>query len=98
MTITDDIDKDNDYPLAIIALVDSQGNGGNIIIDPSVKDITAGLFAEHAVKSSGDNQLYIYGALVSGNTLGDTTAGICPYYVAQVDCTNPQEYDLEYLR
>ena len=41
-------------------------------------------------------QLYIYGALVSGNTLGETAAGICPYYIAS--CTNPENYDLEYLR
>ena len=41
MTITDDIDKDIDYPLAIIALADGEGHGGNIIIDSSVKDITA---------------------------------------------------------
>lgn len=96
MTISNNIEKKNDRPLAIIALADSEGNGGNILINSSVTDISASLFAERAVKSDGDKQLYIYGALVSGNTLGDAVAGICPYYI--VSCITPEEYDLEYLR
>ena len=63
-----------DTPLAIIALADASGSGGNIIIDPSVTDIDASLFAEHAVSSSGDRQLYIHGSLISANTAGDTVA------------------------
>jgi hypothetical protein len=46
-----------------------------------VTDIHAGLFAEKSVFSSGNNQLYIFGAIISANTLGDTAAGLCPYYV-----------------
>lgn len=95
ITITSNIAK-RDTPLAIIALADENGNGGNIIIDDIVTDINAGIFADRAVRSTGDNQLYIYGALISGNTLWETVAGICPYYVEWV--CNAEEYDLENLR
>jgi hypothetical protein len=95
ITITENISK-RDESLAIIALADEEGNGGNIIIEDDVTDVYVGLFTERAVRSTGDSQLYIYGALVSGNTLGETAAGICPYYVTS--CTNPKHYDLEYLR
>jgi hypothetical protein len=93
--INGNLDRDTDGPLAIIALT-KDGVGGNIHIDPSVTDVNASLFAEHAVLSSGDRQLYIGGSLVSGNTLGETAAGICPYYV-----TGPCDaklYDLEEMR
>ena len=99
--ITEDIDRDSDYPLAIIALA-KDGVGGNIIIADDVTDIHASLFAEHAVLSDPtpgamrEYQLYIGGSLVSGNTLGETTAGICPYYVTGV--CEAQKYDLEELR
>lgn len=95
ITITENIDRDSDHPLAIIALA-KDGVGGNIIIADTVTDIHASLFAEHAVLSSGDSQLYIGGSLVSGNTLGETAAGICPYYVTGT--CNAEEYDLEELR
>lgn len=86
-------------PLAIIALTDSSGNGGNILIDSSVKDVNASLVAEHSVHSSGDLQLYIHGSVISANTLGDTLAHICPYYITSVcDETEAAKYDLENLR
>ena len=80
ITIDENISK-KDKPLAIIALADASGVGGNIHIDENVTDIHAGLFAEKSVFSSGNNQLYILGAIISANTLGDTAAGLCPYYV-----------------
>jgi hypothetical protein len=95
ITITENIDRDSDHPLAIIALA-KDGVGGNIHIHPSVTDVNASLFAEHAVLTSGDSQLYIGGSLVSGNTLGETAAGICPYYVTGV--CDASKYDLEELR
>jgi hypothetical protein len=95
ITITENIDRDTDHPLAIIALA-KDGVGGNIYIDPSVTDVNASLFAEHAVRSSGDRQLYIGGSLVSGNTLGETAAGICPYYV--MGTCDAKLYDLEEMR
>ena len=58
ITIKNNIDRDSDHPLAIIALA-KDGVGGNIYIDPSVTTIHASLFAEHAMMTSGDSQLYI---------------------------------------
>ena len=88
-----------DTPLAIIALADASGSGGNITIDPSITDIDASLFAEHAVSSSGDRQLYIHGSLISANTAGDAVAKICPYYVTAIcDEAEAKKYDLEYIR
>lgn len=58
ITITENIAKRSDGPLAIIALA-KDGVGGNIYIDPSVTTIHASLFAEHAMMTSGDSQLYI---------------------------------------
>jgi hypothetical protein len=100
ITITENIDKDPDHPLAIIALA-KDGVGGNIII-ADVTDIHASLFAEHAVLAAStpgatrEHQLYIGGSLVSGNTLGETAAGICPYYVT--GACDAKLYDLEELR
>jgi hypothetical protein len=64
ITITENIDRDTDHPLAIIALA-KDGVGGNIIIADGVTDIHASLFAEHAVLSdttpgaTREHQLYI---------------------------------------
>lgn len=51
ITINGNIPK-KDKPLAIIALTDASGAGGNIHIAESVTDIHAGLFAERSVFSS----------------------------------------------
>lgn len=56
------------HPLALIALADEAGNGGDIIIDPSVTNLSISLFAEHGVTSSGASQLAILGSLISANT------------------------------
>lgn len=90
-------------PLAIIALTDSAGNGGNIRIDPTVTDIHASLIAEHSILSTDptvkEYQLYIYWSVISANTLGDTAARICPYYITS-ECTEEEaaKYDFEVLR
>jgi hypothetical protein len=98
--ITENIDK-HESPLAIIALTDEAGNGGNIIIDASVTDIHSSLFAEHAVMTdtNGTKQLFIFGSLISSNTLGDTIAKICPYHITN-PCTEDEarKYDLEEMR
>ena len=92
ITITSDI-IEKTSPIAIIALSDTDGNGGNIIIDPSVTDIHATLLAERVVSSTGSNQLYIHGSVISHNTTSDST---CPYYISP--CANPELYNLENLR
>ena len=61
-------------------------------------DVNASLFAEHSVSSSGGNQLYILGSIISANTLGDAAAGICPYYVNPCTSADAKRYDLENLR
>jgi exo-beta-1,3-glucanase (GH17 family) len=64
-----------------------------------VNDIFSSLFAEKSVLTSGSRQLYIYGSVVSANTLGDANAQICPYHHTGV-CTlaDAKSYDLEELR
>lgn len=98
ITITSNIAMQNSA-LAIIALADTQGNGGNIIIDPSVTDIHATMIAEHSLLTNGDRQLYIHGSLITANTYGGTAAHICPYYIT-VACTPPEakKYDMEKMR
>lgn len=65
--ITENIAK-RPHPLALIALADEAGNGGDIIIDPSVTNIDTSLFAEHGITSSGASQLALYGSVISANT------------------------------
>jgi hypothetical protein len=90
--ITSDI-VNREYPIAIIALMDADGHGGDITISPSVRDISATLFAEKSVKSSGSDQLYVRGSVISHNTVSDSS---CPYYVSP--CVNPKYYNLENIR
>lgn len=99
ITISEDIRNTTHKPLAIIARSDENGNGGMISIAPNVKIIQAGIFSEKSIQSSGNNQLYIFGTLISANTMGDTTAQICPYHHMGA-CTegDAKSYDLEYLR
>ncbi len=96
VTITSDIPLDPDKALSVITLSNATGSGGNITIDPVVRDVHVSLFAEKSLFSHGDNQLYIYGSLLSQNTMGKSILGICPYYVSS--CTNPESYDLEKIR
>lgn len=98
ITIDEDIKNTTGSPLAIIARSDDLGHGGMITIGPNVKKIEAGIFAEKSIRSSGDNQLHIVGTLISANTMGDTTAGICPYHETMCNQAIAKEYDLEYLR
>jgi hypothetical protein len=101
IVISEDIVK-RDHPLAIIALTDSAGNGGDITINPSVRNISASLFAEHGVSSNGANQLAILGSLISANTTGGASASpeVCPYFIDTTSCTPAfaERYDLEKLR
>ena len=71
-----------DHPIALIALTDMDGNGGDIEIGWAVKDIHASLIAEHGVISSvSSNQLYIHGSLVSATPARSRAPLECPYYV-----------------
>jgi len=75
--------------------------GGTIHIAPTVRDIHSTLIAERAVESSGDNQLYIFGSVISNNTLGGDRIfpKNCPYFETNI-CTGflAKKYDLERIR
>ena len=67
-----------------------------------MRNISASLFAEHGVSSSGSNQLAILGSLISSNTTGGASASpeVCPYFIdiALCDQAMAEKYDLEKLR
>lgn len=66
----------------------------------------------YAVKANGSliddssrssNQLYIFGTLISGNTVGtsaQSSSEICPDFLGKSNCTPEQrkQYDLNFLR
>jgi len=100
--------------LGIIILKDENGNGGNLYIDPSVTNIIGSYIIDGSVISYngseigvGDistlkNQLYIYGSMVSENTIGGSrmSPNRCPSLLNISPCTIDiaQKYDLNYLR
>ncbi len=97
--ITENIAK-RPHPLALIALTDEAGNGGDIIIDPSVTNIDTSLFAEHGITSSGTSQFAILGSLISANTVGwaSTTPETCASFISVCSPVLAAKYDLEKLR
>ena len=99
--IDQNIDLQN-YPLAIIALKNPvNGSWGTIHISSGVTDIHATLIGESVFTSTGNNQLYIHGTIVSNTTLGGASKATpeCPYFV-NLPCTfdRAKLYDLEYMR
>ena len=116
--IATDVEKDTGKPpKSIIAISNSAGDGGNMFIKDTVKNIYSSLIAEWAVYSGEDdmnlyndtrakianlpkNQLYIYGNLISHNTIGwalrDTPS--CPYTVTDCTYDTAIRYDLNYFR
>ena len=87
--------------LWIIVLQDSNWNGWNVYIDPSVTKIVWSIFADKALISYNwneldwntnvsvlRNQLYIYGSVFSENTIGWSRKNPleCPYYIANASC------------
>jgi hypothetical protein len=99
VTISDNIAWNPDAPLVIIALADMNWSGGIVTISPNVTDIHATIITDRHIFSSGGNQLYVHGSLISSNTLGDTVARICPYYITTpCGIVEAALYDLENLR
>lgn len=95
ITIDENIDN-RTHPLAIIALSDNNGNGGNIKIRWSVTDINSTLIAEHAIISEVSNsQLYIHGSVISANPPQDVPPTSCPYFAP--GCTL-SDYDFPDMR
>jgi hypothetical protein len=114
--IQSNIEYDTGGNLAIIALKDDSGQGGNIYIDPSVTNISGFLYADGALVGFDgidelgagvgidtlQNQLYIYGSVISANSLGGATKSpvYCPSIIRNASCNRDiaQKYDLNFLR
>ncbi len=95
ITIDENI-SNRTHPLAIIALSDNNGNGGNILIKWSVTDINSTLVAEHGITSIVSNyQLYIHGSVVSANPPQEVAATSCPYFAPGCVVSS---YDLPSMR
>ncbi len=94
---------------------DDAGNGGNLYIDPSVTNIVGTYIIDGSIMSydsTGEigvgniaklkNQLYIYGSIVSENTIGGSRMSPlrCPSLLNGSCSTTSeaQKYDLNYLR
>jgi hypothetical protein len=102
--------------LGIVIQKDEAGNGGNLYIDPSVTNIVGTYIIDGSVSSSSDglsmigvgdistlkNQLYIYGSIVSENTIwGSRMFPVkCPTQISGScgSAAEAQKYDLNYLR
>lgn len=112
----DFVDSDSENSRVFVALKDTDGSGGNIYIKNNVKRIDASLIAESMI-ISGDqnqyytdslnsriimkNQLYIYGTVISQNTIGWASVPwdpICPSMVSVCDDKIATYYDLEHFR
>jgi hypothetical protein len=86
-----------DRPLAIIALANTQNQGGNIRIKWNVSDIHSTLIAEHGLTSEVSNtQLYIHGSIISANPPREVAPTDCPYFTSS-SCTR-SNYDLPTMR
>lgn len=107
IVIKKDIWSKTDKPKVFIALKKSDGTGGNIWIDPSVKDIIASLIADGSIFSGTwpsnyqtpdptDNQLYVYGSVMSNNTVGGKWLNRCPKSIPS--CGTSGNYDFENFR
>mgnify|MGYP003521860449 FL=1 len=72
-------------------------------IDGGVQAIYASIFTDHGIKASAssDKQLYIYGTLISGNTIGTTAKlanTVCPDFLPSCTEQQKKDYDLNFLR
>lgn len=92
----------NHPPKIIIALKRANGTGGNIYIKNDVRNIAASLIADGSIfgdtAGAKDSQLYIYGTIISNNTIGGAKTGVCPRFLNLASCTDPGYYDLESIR
>lgn len=105
----------SDSILWVVVQKDEAGNGGNLYIDPSITNIVGTYIIDGSVLSYDGtmeiwvgnitilkNQLYIYGSIVSENTIGGSrmTPLRCPSLL-DIVCTDAfiaQKYDFNYLR
>ncbi len=106
----------SDALLGVMVQKDENGNGWNLYIDPTVTNIVGTYIVDGSVMSSTNgvtsmgtsniallkNQLYIYGSILSENTIGGSRMSPvkCPGLVSTscVTTEEAQKYDLNYLR
>lgn len=95
----DDFGSGSSSPKAIIVL------GWDVIIGSGVSSIYASIYTDRGIRNDGDStqQLYIYGTVISGNTIGTSavasSSSPCPDFL-RPSCTPEQkkQYDLNFLR
>lgn len=76
-----------------------------MIIGSGVSSIYASIYTDRGIRNDGDStqQLYIYGTVISGNTIGTSavasSSSPCPDFL-RPPCTPEQkrQYDLNFLR
>lgn len=109
--------QNKDAILGVVLLKDKNGNGGNLYIDSSITNIVGSYVMDGSVQSHDGtsvlgisnisalkNQLYIYGSIVSENTIGGSRMSTpqCPSLLSipPASCTLgvAQTYDLNFLR
>jgi hypothetical protein len=97
----------------VIVLKNSNWKWWKLYIDPSVTEIQAAIYVDKSIVSYRNwelssnsnydllkNQLYIYWAVFSENTIWGSfkTPPVCPYYVSSCTQEEAQKYDLNFLR
>lgn len=106
---------DKDSILGVVVQKDASGNGGNLYISPTITNVVGTYILDGSVISYNgttelgygtpittlNNQLHIYGSIVSENTIGWSRLSppVCPSLI-NITCTtsSAQAYDLNYLR
>jgi hypothetical protein len=113
VTIENDLLNPSGKPIAIIAITENDRSKGNIRIKPSVKNLEVSLYADGTVlswngvtnvaddPSTGPDQLYLHGTLISNNTIGGSsvTPARCPVLMTD-SCTaaEAKKWDLNFFR
>lgn len=112
--ITKDMYYSRNGILWVVVQKNAAWKWGNLYINTNVTNIVGSYVLDGSIMSSttgtsginvGDiatlkNQLYIFGSLLSQNTIGGSRANPlkCPTFVATCDETTAQKYDLNFLR
>ena len=110
--ISDIAREEDGGELGIIVLQDEDGNGGDLYADRAVGDLHANIFLDGSLyrgEESGaiiqdeafdgeslPNQFYIWGSLVSENTVGGYEEGCVLGDGEEGDCVESMQQDLEY--
>lgn len=102
----------SDSILGVVVQKDASGRWWNLYIHPDITNVVGVYVLDGSVISyngseitQGDintlkNQLYIYGSILSHNTIGGSRKNpvLCPIFVTTCTDVESQKYDLNYLR